>query len=122
MKLILKFDGFFKDFLSGRSARKKFLLIAIVGVMLIMLGSLPAREAKETEPGLEARVASICSSTEGVGDARVMITYSQDGEVYAVAVLCEGADSVTVRERITGLVCSLFGIGAHRISILKISE
>ena len=87
-----------------------------------MLGSMPVRETKEVEIGLETKVSQMCSSTDGVGNSRVMITYKEDGEVYAVAVLCEGADSIAVREKITGLVCSLFGIGAHRVSILKISE
>lgn len=122
MKLILKFDGFLKDFLSGKSSKMKVLFIALFGVVLIMLGSLPSRKTEEADLGLETRVAAMCSSTEGVGDSRVMITYTEDGNVYAVAVLCEGADSLAVRERITGLVCSLFGIGAHRVSILKISE
>ena len=118
----MKFDGFFKDFLSGGASRTKVLLVAVLGAVLIMLGSLPARETKEVEIELETKVAQMCSSTEGVGNARVMITYSDKGDVYAVAVLCEGADSIAVKERITGLVCSLFGIGAHRVSILKISE
>ena len=51
-----------------------------------------------------------------------MITYSGDGEVYAVAVLCDGAESALVRERLTSLVCSLFGVGANRVEILKIKE
>ena len=100
----------------------KVIIIALCGVMLIMLGTLSNNEEKAVDMGLEARVAEICSMTEGVGDAEVMITYSVDGEVYAVAVLCDGAESLAVRERITRLVCSLFGIGAHRVSILKISE
>ncbi len=100
----------------------KVLLVALCGVLLIMFGSLPTKEIQKIEVGLETKVAEMCSSTEGVGDARVMITYSDKGDVYAVAVLCEGADSIPVRERITHLVCSLFGIGAHRVSILKISE
>lgn len=73
--------------------------------------------------GLEARLADMCSEIDGVGECRVMITYSEDGEsVYAVAVLCDGGDSVAVRERITELMVSLFGIGSNRISVLKIKK
>ena len=116
----MKFDGFFKDFLVAQSSRWKILLVALCGVAMIIVGTLPQREESSVE--LEDRVAEMCAMTEGVGDARVMITYSDDGAVYAVAVICDGADSVAVRERITGMMCSLFGIGAHRVSILKISE
>lgn len=100
----------------------KVIFVALCGALLIMLGSIPKNMTEKPVEGLEERVAEMCSSTEGVGDAKVMITYSEDGEVYAVAVLCDGADSLSVRDRITRLVCSLFGIGSHRISILKISE
>ena len=65
----------------------------------------------------------MCSMTEGVGECRVMITYSADGKsVYGVAVLCEGAESPEVRANVTELLASLFGIGANRISILKIDK
>jgi hypothetical protein len=100
----------------------KVILAALCGALLIMLGSIPKDMTEKPESSLEERVSEMCSLTEGVGGAKVMITYSEEGDVYAVAVLCEGADSVAVRERITHLVCSLFGIGAHRVSILKISE
>ena len=122
MKWILKFDGSIKDFLSEKPSRMKVIILALCGAILIMLGSLPKEETKANDAELEARVAEICSMTEGVGESEVMITYSDDGDVYAVAVLCDGAESLAVRERITRLVCSLFGIGAHRVSILKISE
>ena len=100
----------------------KVILVALCGALLIMLGSIPKEVTETPDAGLEARVAEMCSMTEGVGGAKVMITYSEEGDVYAVAVLCDGADSLAVRDRITRLVCSLFGIGAHRVSILKISE
>ena len=116
----MKFDGFFKDFLSTQHSRMKIFLAALCGVALIMIGTIPRGEVREE--GLEDRVAAMCSMTEGVGDARAMITYSDDGAVYAVAVICDGADSVAVRERITDMMCSLFGIGAHRVSVLKFSE
>ncbi len=97
--------------------------IVLLGVILILLGS---RGAQDTEPqdtlGLEESLAEMCSATEGVGKCRVMITYTDGGEVYAVAVVCEGADSSEVRARVVKLVGSLFGIGANRISVLKINE
>ena len=61
---------------------------------------------------------------EGVGECRVMMTYypdSNEERVYAVLVLCEGAESPDVRERITSLCCSLYGIGSHRVEIQKLN-
>ena len=71
---------------------------------------------------LDERVAEICSMTEGVGDCRVMITYTDSGDVFGVAILCEGAESAQVRDRLTSLICSVFGIGSHRVEILKITD
>lgn len=71
---------------------------------------------------LEDRAEQMCSLVEGVGECEVMITYGDDDSVYAVAVLCEGADRTQVRKSVTELITSLFGIGTNRISILKISK
>ena len=68
-----------------------------------------------------AELAEVCSMVEGVGRCRVMINYTESGEVGAVAVLCDGADRTEVRSRLVGLISSLYGIGTHRISVLKIS-
>ena len=64
----------------------------------------------------------MCSLIEGVGDCRVMITYRPEAEeVYAVLVICEGGESVSVREKITSIFCSLYGIGSHRVEIQRLS-
>ena len=66
----------------------------------------------------------MCSLIDGVGECRVMITYYPDDEsrVYAVLVLCDGAESVYVREKITSTLCSLYGIGAHRVKICRLNN
>jgi hypothetical protein len=65
----------------------------------------------------------MCSLIEGVGECRVMMTYRPDDEgVYAVLVLCDGGESVSVREKITSLFCSLYGIGSHRVEIQRLSS
>lgn len=71
---------------------------------------------------LEERTEQLCSAVEGVGECDVMITYGEGGEVYAVAVLCDGAERASVRRSITELASSLFGIGTNRISVLKKSK
>lgn len=100
------------------SSRRVWLILipALVGVLLLLgtasLGSLPKEESGASE------IEQLCSSIEGVGECRVMLSYAQDGRtVVAVAVVCDGGDSVTVRHRLTELLSSFYGIGYHRISI-----
>ena len=49
-----------------------------------------------------------------------MITYDGDDEVFAVAILCQGADDIRVQRDLTSLISSLYGIGAHRVEILSL--
>lgn len=115
----LKLDKSFSDFLrSGRAS--KILPIIILGILMVLLGSVIGSTEKEAavEPTEEQRLSQMLSSVEGVGECRVMITYSDGGEVFSVAVLCEGADSVRVRGRVIELVSSLYGIGSNRIAVL----
>ena len=74
---------------------------------------------------VENETAKRCSMVEGVGECEVMLTYREvDGEkiVYSVAIICQGAESAEVRRDLTKLVSSLYGVGAHRISILKLEK
>ncbi len=114
-------DSSFRSFLNLGGVAPKAAIILAVGFLLIILGSLNVGAPKSV--GEEDRIAEICAVTEGVGECRVMVTYSSDGDsVYAVAVLCEGAESAEVRGRITEMICSLYGIGAHRVSVMKLSQ
>ena len=120
---ILKSDKGLSELFAKGLTKGKIPLLLLVGVALIALSLTMGQGREAKDEGMEARIAEMCSMTEGVGDCRVMITYSDNGdEVYAVAVLCSGADSPAVRQRLTDMVCSLFGIGANRVSILKITE
>jgi hypothetical protein len=105
--------------MSGRG--RAALLVGVAAISLMLLGSVGENNKKETKSE-ESRLEEICSLTEGTGECRVMISYGGDGQVEAVAVLCDGAESARVRERLTSLVCSLYGIGSHRVEILKISR
>lgn len=101
---------------------KRLLPVVIFGVILILLSGL-VREGSATEPTLEEELVSVCSSVEGVGECRVIVSYGENGEtVEAVAVICEGADNAAVRARIISLMESLFGIRSGRISVLKIES
>ena len=120
----MKSDRGFRDFLSSGGRSVRLGIIILVGVILIFLGTTGNFSKKNSSLGEEERIAEMCALMEGVGECRVMMTYTHDKEerVYAVLVLCDGADSVEVRERVTSLVCSLYGIGSHRVEIQKLKR
>lgn len=121
----MKGAGSFIDYLrrTGWAVR-----VAIVGVCVALLfasGILAASLQEEAESELDAEqmLEQSCAMIEGVGRCNVIITYTEDGErVYAVAVLCDGGESLQVRSSLTELISSLYGIGTNRISVLKIKE
>ena len=92
-------------------------LIPILALALLLIGGVGERSDLQSE---EDRTAELCSGVSGVGECRVMMTYDDGDSVYAVAILCEGADSLSVRNDLTELICSLYGIGAHRVTILPL--
>lgn len=111
----------FFEFIRSQKSSLVMAALVICGAALLLIGVPEAKDSGVTAQTLEERVASLCSSVEGVGECEVMITYSEGEEVYAVAVLCDGAESAFVRSKITALASSLFGIGSHRITVLKLS-
>ena len=114
-------EGSFRSFLSHSGKAPKAAAILLLGALLIILGNAELGGQKDARE--EEKIAEICSVPEGVGECRVMVTYSPNGEsVYAVAVLCEGAESAAVRGRITEMICALYGIGSHRVSVMKLSQ
>ena len=117
-------------FLRLHSGAVKAVAIALAGVLLISLGSGTDRAESLAEDELTRQVREFCESIDGVGECRVMISYeraeggyfSSGGEqrVTAVAVACRGAGSVKVREALTELLTTLFGIGSNRVSIFRL--
>lgn len=119
----LKSDNIFREFISKGKGLGAAAVILILGILFIVMGASDKKTDSSQITDDETRLAEMCSSTEGVGDCRVMITYKNDGEeVYAVAVLCDGADNTEVRASVIRLVGSLYGIGSNRISILKLEK
>ena len=97
--------------------------VLVLGLLLILLSGFDAEQTAETV-GEEERAAEMCSLIDGVGECLVMMTYKDKSseEVYAVLVLCEGGESAVVREKITSVFCSLYGIGAHRVEIQRLCQ
>ena len=100
----------------------RLLFVLILGVVLLAVGVLGQGESERVDAAQDGELSSMCSSLVGVGECRVMVTYDDGGEVYAVAVLCEGAESDVVKGRIYELVGSLYGIGTNRIAVLKLDS
>lgn len=110
-------DNSFFEFLKTKRA-SPMLLLPILALALLLIGGT-GRKA-EAPKDLEERTAELCSGISGVGECRVMITYDGNDEVFAVAILCQGADDIRVQGDLTSLICSLYGIGAHRVEILSL--
>ena len=90
------------------------LVVLVIGVALMMLptGSSQANEATDRDE----QVAVILSQTEGVGEARVLI--SENG----VVVACTGAENARVRLDIIRAVSSYTGFTSDKITILKMAD
>ena len=92
-------------------------LLLIIGVLLMLIPTASTEKARDEE----ARVSELCAGVAGVGRCSVMLNM-RDGEVVSAAVLCDGADLPRVESDVKELISSLYGIGYHRISVLKLSE
>ena len=119
----------FLSFLGKQGRGGVLLLLLAVAVLVAVL----ARGGGEKTADLseEERLEEFCSSLEGVGRCRVMISYitessafgsSSKSRVDGVTLLCDGGDSVAVRSRLTAMLCSLFDIGANRVSVGKLED
>ena len=121
--LKLKSVGEIREFLFGEGNRIWLVGLMLLGLILILIGNEQTGEKIAVTQTEEMRATEMCAMMDGVGDCRVMMTYRPDSdEVYAVLVLCDGAESVAVRERITSLFTSLYGIGSHRVEIEKLNK
>lgn len=119
----MKSDKGFLEFFSADGRVRGIALLILLGALLLLLGGMNFWQGKSSADE-EERAAEMCGLMSGVGDCRVMMTYHPDdeGRVYAVLILCEGADSPDVRQRVTSFFCSLYGIGAHRVEIQPLNK
>ena len=123
--------GYLKSLLRGR--RRLWISALALGLGLLILifaggddsGSATGLSAEEQ---IESRLEELCSSIDGVGRCRVMVScvYEYQGygrepslQVVSVAIVCRGGDRAEVRQALTELVRSLYGIGSNRISISR---
>ena len=104
-------DG--KGLLNRLEKFKYPLLILVIGLALMLIPGTSAKTA-EQDPGTLLQDA--LSRTQGVGEARVLISES------GVIVVCRGAENPQVRLDIIHAVTSYTGFGSDKITILKMSD
>ena len=125
------FDTVVSYFKTGKRA-KLLVILAAVGVLLLLFFSYSGDKTEEGAEydSLEAHLEDICSSVSGVGKCRVILSYAEAEKKYgstaeprveSVVVVCKGASNPKVRQELTAIFTSLYGIGANRvyISLLK---
>ena len=141
IKELLKTDKAMKILLAAGAAI--ILLIALSGLFGLSgkktgasqeASGITASELTEYEHGLEKRLTEILSHIGGVGEASVMVTLDTSGrteygknadmllsvtapKVRGVIVVCDGGDSVSVKEKVVEAVTGVFGISSLRISV-----
>jgi stage III sporulation protein AG len=117
----------------------KYLIWILLGILvLVMIIPTENKEAKDTsfvseqqtKGEMEEKLEQVLMAMEGVGNVKVMITLkesasdlfseeTEEGEVLGVVVVAEGAGRAEVDAKIMTSVEALFGIEAHKISIVK---
>ncbi len=89
-------------------------LILVIGLILLLLPG--STDRKEGEKDVNTMLQELLTHTEGVGEARVLISDS------GVVVVCRGADDPRVRLDIIRAVISYTGFGSDKITVLKMSK
>ena len=121
MRCHLILDKGFLKFIKEKKDITKIAVVLALGLVLVFIGSSSRDKPVESRTGVEDRLAELCSGVDGVGECSVLVyfTSSDESEVESVIVICEGADNVDVRLRLTEMLSSFFGIGSNRIRIEK---
>ncbi len=101
-----------------RAGRYRYVLLAAAAGLALLLWPAADQggETAGTKAPEEARLEALLSNMEGVGQAEVLLSDS------GAAVVCQGAESVTVRLAVTEAVRCYTGLGADKIVIFKSSE
>lgn len=91
------------------------LIVLIIGIALMVFpGS--SHTAASSALDKDVLLQTVLTSSEGVGEARVIV--SENG----VVVVCRGADDAKVRLNIIRAIASYTGFGSDKITILKMAD
>lgn len=95
-------------------AKYKYPLLILAFGLALML--IPGRTESSREPEADSKIEQILSCTQGVGEAKVLVSES------GVVIVCPGADSPKVRLEIIKAISAYTGFGADRITVLKMAD
>lgn len=122
-------QGGFLSYLKGKKGAPVVAALLLVGFVLLIAGDSSGSSSSEAltdEEKLEKRLEELCSSVDGVGQCKVMVSCTTVGKSYgssgtlkaeSVVILCRGGGSEKVKRELTELMISLLGIGANRVKI-----
>ena len=88
------------------------LLVLVLGISLMLLPSSKPRDPDDRDE----KFRQILQSSEGVGEARVIVSES------GVVVVCRGAENAKVRLDIIKAVSSYTGYSSDKITVLKMTD
>ena len=89
------------------------ILILLIGIILMTVPGSSQYQSIEENLDQNTLLCQILSCSDGVGEARVIVSES------GVVVVCEGAENARVRLDIIRAIGSYTGFGADRITVLK---
>ncbi len=116
-------SGSIKAFLKNEASARLFIPF-FIGVFLLLALSLFGGAATGGEDASEEteRLSVMCSMLEGVGECKIMLTYSDGkngGEVVSAAVIYNGGGGINTEYELKKLISSLYGIGTNRIAVIS---
>ncbi|MDO4548322.1 MAG: hypothetical protein Q4D04_09510 [Clostridia bacterium] len=97
-------------------------VIAIIAAICLILSGMNERtdggtDVLSAETQLEARLASVLSAMDGVGECRVMINADE-----GVLIVAKGAEDISVRLEIIRAVRALLGVESERVEVLAMGD
>ena len=100
--------------LKGKLSKYKYpILVFLIGMLLLLLPSGQKNSGNDNATDEEKRFESVLESSQGVGNASVLI--SDEG----VVVVCDGADNSNVKLAILKAAEVFTGFSSDKIEILK---
>ncbi len=103
---------------------KKIVIVIVLIVVLIAIIYFIKRSDSDSletyavaeKSATEAKLTTILSSIDGVGETDVMINES-DGTIKGVIIVCEGADRIMVRNDILNAVATALNVDRSLIAV-----
>lgn len=99
-----------------KSHRKLVIVAALVVILIAIVIVFFGDDKKSEKSDTEVRLMNILERIDGIGQTDVMITEG-DGMITGVVVVCDGADSILVRNNVLNAVSTALDIDRSIIAI-----